>query len=205
MPFFLSMKSSTIPESSGPGRNSATRATRSSNLSGLSRFISFLIPSDSNWNTAVVSIRRIVAYVSLSSRAMVLTSSFAAVLSSSLSLMSFSAQSIMVRVRKPRKSNLTRPMVSTSPMSNWVDVTVVFFSQYRGMNSVNARGEMTIPPACFPAFRTNPSSFFARSISILTSSSSAYRCFSISSSFSARSSVISSSNGINLAILSTKP
>ena len=35
-------------------------------------------------------------------------------------LMSRTAQSMMVSVRKPRKSNLTRPAASTSSLSNWV-------------------------------------------------------------------------------------
>ena len=48
------MKSSTMPDCSGPGRNSATSATMSPKRSGCSRRIRSFMPRDSSWNTAVV-------------------------------------------------------------------------------------------------------------------------------------------------------
>jgi hypothetical protein len=56
-----------------------------------------------------------------------LSSSGSAVMSSGASpsrarraLIAFTAQSMIVSVRRPRKSNLTRPTASTSSLSNWV-------------------------------------------------------------------------------------
>ena len=43
-----------MPDSSGPGRNSATSATMSLKQSGWSRFSKSFMPRLSNWNTAVV-------------------------------------------------------------------------------------------------------------------------------------------------------
>ena len=48
------MKSSTMPEPSGPGRYSASTAMMSSKRSGWSFFSSFFIPSPSTWKIAVV-------------------------------------------------------------------------------------------------------------------------------------------------------
>ncbi|MNT98213.1 hypothetical protein D3C72_2407460 [compost metagenome] len=47
-------KSSTMPDSSGPGRYRASMAMMSSNVFGRSFFSSSFMPRDSNWNTAVV-------------------------------------------------------------------------------------------------------------------------------------------------------
>ena len=48
------MKSSTMPDCSGPGRNKATSATMSPKRSGCRRRIRSFMPRDSSWNTAVV-------------------------------------------------------------------------------------------------------------------------------------------------------
>src|SRR5699024_3095137 len=48
-------ESSTMPDSSGPGRYSATSAMMSSNEAGSRRLMSRFMPADSSWNTAVVS------------------------------------------------------------------------------------------------------------------------------------------------------
>jgi hypothetical protein len=48
------MKSSTMPEPSGPGRYSASTAMMSSKRSGASFLTSFFMPSDSTWKMAVV-------------------------------------------------------------------------------------------------------------------------------------------------------
>ena len=73
-------------------------------------------------------------------------------------LMSRTTQSMMVRVRSPRKSNLTRPAASTSSLSNCVTGVLLPSSQYSGVKSVRTDGAMTTPPACVPAFRARPSS-----------------------------------------------
>ena len=54
VPCLRLMKSSTMPDCSGPGRNSATSATMSSKRSGCRRRIRSFMPRDSSWNTAVV-------------------------------------------------------------------------------------------------------------------------------------------------------
>jgi len=81
------------------------------------------------------------------------------------------AQSMMVSVRRPRKSNLTRPAASTSSLSNCVTTLWPSASQYSGAKSVSTDGAITTPPACVPALRTSPSSERARSITSRTSSS----------------------------------
>ena len=55
--FARSMKLSTMPDWSGPGRNRATSAIMSSKQSGCSRLMRSFMPRDSSWNTAVVSKR----------------------------------------------------------------------------------------------------------------------------------------------------
>ena len=115
------------------------------------------------------------------------------------------AQSMIVSVFRPRKSNLTRPTASTSSLSSCVTTLVPPSSQYSGAKSVNGPGEMTTPPACFPAFRTRPSSDFARSMIAATSSSSRYMLASSAESSSAFSSVMPISNGTCFAIRSTNP
>ncbi|CFW50065.1 Uncharacterised protein [Bordetella pertussis] len=82
------------------------------------------------------------------------------------------AQSRMVRLRRPRKSNFTRPAASTSSLSNW---ETALFSwpgwQYSGQKSVSLPGAMSTPPACIPMLRVRPSSGRARSTRARTSSS----------------------------------
>ena len=81
---------------------------------------------------------------------------------------------MMVSVRRPRKSNLTRPTASTSSLSYWVTTPPPPASQYSGAKSVSGVGAITTPPACLPALRVRFSSFSARSISARASSSCSY-------------------------------
>ncbi|MNZ89336.1 hypothetical protein D3C78_1082550 [compost metagenome] len=114
------MKLSTMPDCSGPGRNSATRAIMSSKQSGCSRLMRSFMPRDSSWNTAVVSKRCKSANDFLSSMGMAAMSTGGLPSLARRGLIMPSAQSMMVRVRSPRKSNFTRPAYSTSFLSNWV-------------------------------------------------------------------------------------
>ncbi len=66
-------------------------------------------------------------------------------------------------------------------------------------------GAMSTPPACMPTLRVSPSSARARRISSRTSSCSSSSAFSCGSASIALSSVMPSSNGINLAMRSTSP
>ncbi|CRZ50739.1 Uncharacterised protein [Vibrio cholerae] len=90
----------------------------SSKQSGCSRLISSFIPRDSSWNTAVVlaSCRLRKERASSSGIASIRTGGLPAFFKRGFTKPK--AQSIMVRVRSPKKSNLTRPAVSTSFLSN---------------------------------------------------------------------------------------
>ena len=111
----------------------------------------------------------------------------------------------MVSVRRPKKSNFTKPAVSTSFLSNWVTGFLPSSSQYKGEKSVIVVGAITTPPACLPAFRVTPSSIRAISIRSFTSSSLSYTSGSCGSALNAFSSVMPGSGGISFEILSTKP
>ena len=119
-PCFLSTNSSCIPDSRGPGLYKASKATISSNLVGFNRRINSLIPVDSSWNTAVVLPEASKSKTLGSSKVREFRSKVFSFFSFKDSLMVFTALSITVRVLKPRKSNLTSPIVSTSSLSNWV-------------------------------------------------------------------------------------
>jgi len=90
-----------MPEPKGPGRNSATSATISSNTEGCSFLIRSFMPRDSSWNTAVVSARFKRSKEGLSSNgiASILIGSLPCF--SNVGLMVFNAQSTMVKVLRP--------------------------------------------------------------------------------------------------------
>jgi len=130
------------------------------------------MPRDSNWNTAMVSPRANSSYVAGSSSGMALMSSAGC---ARFALIAFTAQSMIVSVRSPRKSNFTRPIASTSSLSNWVTGLRPrpwpSCSANSGQNSDSGSGAITTPPACLPALRVRSSSSSARSIRSRTSSS----------------------------------
>ena len=163
------------------------------------------MPRDSNWNNAVVFPVQISRYTSGSSGVNDSRSMGGSPLFWRVSLTRRVAQSITVSVRRPRKSNLTRPIASRSSLSNWVTGWVIPGSQYKGENSAMGAGAMTNPPACFPAFRGIPSRRRPLSISWVTSASLRYRRRSSSSCAKAFSSVMPTSNGTSLARVSQKP
>ena len=80
------------------------------------------MPRDSNWNTATVSPRAnsLVASARRRAATVVDVQRRPGLSAARRALMAFTAQSMMVSVRRPRKSNLTRPIASTSSLSNWV-------------------------------------------------------------------------------------
>ena len=161
-----------MPEPKGPGLNNATKAMMSSKSLGCKRLIKSFIPRDSSWNTAVVLVAFNRSKVASSSRGIVSMLTSSSPLDFLMLLIVFTAQSTIVSVRKPRKSNLTKPTASTSSLSNWLTKLEASSSQYKGVKSVSFDGEITTPPACLPALRTIPSNDFAKSISPATSSSS---------------------------------
>jgi hypothetical protein len=89
----------------------------SSKQLGCRRLINSFIPRDSSWNTAVVSPRHSMPKVDASSRGMVLISMGVSPLRTRDALMMSRAQSMIVSVRRPRKSNFTSPTDSTSSLS----------------------------------------------------------------------------------------
>jgi hypothetical protein len=106
-----------MPDCSGPGRNSATSAVMSSKQSGCSLLISCFMPPDSSWKTAVVSALFNSSKALGSSVGIAAMSIGARPSAARCALTVFSAQSMIVSVRRPRKSNLTRPAASTSSLS----------------------------------------------------------------------------------------
>ena len=89
---------------------------------------------------------------------------------------------MIVRVFNPRKSNLTRPADSTSPISNCEATVPLSESKKRGVKSVRAVGAITTPAACVPTLLDKPSNFKAISKTSFDSSDSSMvslNCFSL--------------------------
>ncbi len=70
----------------------------------------------------------------------------------------------MVRLERPRKSNLSRPSASTPCISYWVISASELVARWSGMSSVSGSRLMTTPAAWVEALRATPSSWWARSI-----------------------------------------
>ena len=176
----------------------------SSKLLGLSRLIRSFIPRDSNWNTAVVSALCRSSNVSASCKGIVAISNSTSSFLLRSALIVVSAQSIMVRVLKPKKSNLTSPAASTSSLSYWVTRLAPVSSQYTGQKSVSWVGAITTPPACFPTLRVMPSNL--KAISIISPASASFATYSrmACSCSIALVSVIPGSNGIIFESLSAR-
>ena len=109
----------------GPGRYRATIAVISSMELGFMLMHTPVMPADSSWNTPWVLPSDSMAKVAASSSGMVLMEK-----SGSILRISFSASSITVRFRRPRKSILRRPSSSMVVMVYWV--TIVSSLQDRG-------------------------------------------------------------------------
>ena len=123
--------------------------------------------------------------------------------SESLCLIYLTVQSSIVKVLNPKKSNFTKPIFSTSSLSNWLTTESADSAQYTGQKSVISPEAISTPPACMPTLRVIPSRPSASSSSIRTSSScaSSFSCGSISRAFF---KVMPNSNGTSFANLSTK-
>ena len=160
------------------------------------------MPRDSSWKTAVVSARLSISKVGASSSGMLsmLSGSWPLTLRT-LSTIS-SAQSIIVSVRRPRKSNLTSPASSISFLSNCTTKPEPSSSQSSGEKSVSLVGAMTTPPACLPVPRVVPSSLSAISQISSASSSLPINSLSAGSCSIALDRVMPTSKGISLESLS---
>ena len=159
-PFFLSIKSSTMPDCKGPGLNKATKAMMSSNLEGCILSIRSLIPGDSNWKIPIVLAEESRLNVFLSLRDIFLIS----IGESALKFINSTVFCMTVSVFKPKKSNFMRPIDSASSLSNWVTVPSSSSTLNNGIKSDRFDGAITTPPACVPAFLTKPSSLSDRSM-----------------------------------------
>ncbi|OIQ64658.1 hypothetical protein GALL_537900 [mine drainage metagenome] len=188
----------------GPGRYRATSAMMSSKQSGLACFSMSFMPRDSSWNTAVVLAALSRLKVGLSSSGKVSNASGSRPSNARWALVLSSAMARMVSVRRPRKSNFTRPTASTSSLSYWLTTLSLPGWQYMGEKSVILPGEISTPPACMPILRVRPSSRNASSSSSLTSSSFSRRSLNCGSFSSASARDMPSSLGISLAMPSTK-
>ena len=73
----------------------------------------------------------------------------------------------MVSVVRPRKSNFTRPIASTSSLSSCEMTLTAPSAEYSGQKSVSRPGAISTPPACMPTLRTRPSSLPPNSSSSL--------------------------------------
>ena len=85
-----------------------------------------------------------------------------------LSAMLFSASSMIVRLRRPRKSIFSRPRVSQTPMSNCVMMAPSASRRWIGMTSISGCLDMITPAACTPHCRLRPSRSWAVSTISLT-------------------------------------
>ena len=104
-----------IPEFKGPGLYNANNAVISSNLDGFKLFIRALIPVDSSWKIAIVFPEESNSNTLGSSKGIL--SKFNGLSIFLDALIDLTARSITVNVLKPRKSNLTSPIFSTSSLS----------------------------------------------------------------------------------------
>ncbi len=144
------------------------------------------MPRDSNWKIAVVAACLKTSYVFGSSSGSVSSDSA----NDGSSCFTYSTvRSRIVSVVSPRKSNFTRPICSTSSLSNWLIADSVPCAQYSGQKSVSLPGAISTPPACMPTLRVRPSSGRASATSSWNSSSASTASANAGSSASARSSV----------------
>ena len=159
----------------GPGRYRATRAATSSKVVGASDRMSDRIGPPSSWKTPMESPRHSMAKVSGSSSG---TASMSGRLPVDASMRS-RARSITERLRRPRKSILSRPRSSTPCISYWVTMGAssgLFPSGLRctGTYSVTGSSVMTTAAAWMPSWRRSPSSPLATSMTFLASGSFSY-------------------------------
>ena len=68
-----------------------------------------------------------------------------------------SASSMIVRLRRPRKSIFSSPSVSQTPMSNCVMIAPSASRRWIGMTSISGLLDMITPAACTPHCRLRPS------------------------------------------------
>ena len=196
-PCFLSTNCLTMPEFNGPGRYRATKAPMSSNVLGFKSLTSAFIPPDSSWKIPSVSPLVKISYTFGSSKGRFLIS-ICSFLVLPTSLMVFS---IMVKFRRPRKSILSKPSFSRSPIGNCA-TSCFSLENCRGTTLWSGSFEITTPAACTPTLQAVPSIFSAKSTSCLVCGLVSYSFLRGIPSFKASASCVPGMPGIILASLS---
>ena len=137
----------------GPGRYKAFMAIRSAKTVGFKALMCFCIPGDSYWNTPTVSPRWKSSYVFSSSKGKFSGSNSIPCLAFTILTVSL----IRVKVFNPKKSIFSKPALSTTELSNWVQYISESFAKATGTNLVMSSGVIITPHACIPVLRTDPS------------------------------------------------
>ena len=132
-------------------------AIKSANLSGFKSRKCFCIPTDSNWNVALVSPFWYNWNVFSSSNGILSKS----ILIPWFCLISSSAVFKIERVFNPKKSILITPASSITDPSIWVTHKSESLAVATGIISVKSLGAIIIPAACIPVLRMEPSNFSA--------------------------------------------
>ncbi len=140
----------------GPGRNSEMSMIRSPNVSGPNLPTSSRWPGDSIWKQPRVWVERISRNVASSSSATPARSSRSTCTSSTRAT-SCTAWAIADCIRMPRMSSLSRPIVSTSSLSNWLIGKPIQLAS-TGVRSSSEPSDSTTPQGCSATWRGRPSS-----------------------------------------------
>ena len=122
---------------------------------------------------------------------------------SPFSRMRRSQSAIVVRLRRPRKSNLTSPIFSMQRMSSWVMTAPERGSRYSGTKSIRGLVPITTPAAWVEACRVSPSRRCAVSNSFAIWPSESTRERSSADCSRASGSVMPRVSGTSLAMRST--
>ena len=155
-PFLRRTNISIMPDSIGPGRYKATKAETSLNWEGCNFLIKSRMPPLSNWKIPSVLQLESRSYVFLSSSGISLISNWG---SWRLRII-FSALSITVKVRRPKKSIFNKPKLEHGSPSNWV-VMESRAPRESGTYSDTASLVISTPAAWIPVWRLRPSNLWA--------------------------------------------
>ncbi len=145
----------------------------SSKQVGASERMSARMGPPSSWNTPTESPRRSISNVFSSSRGTWSMSGLVPVVTA----MRSSAFSMTERLRRPRKSILSRPRLATPCISYWVTIGALVMSpsgpglRWTGRYSVSGSRVMTTAAAWMPSWRRRPSRPRATSTTFLASGS----------------------------------
>ena len=154
------------------------------------------MPDDSNWKTPAASPFASIAYVFLSSIGI-----------AEMSRLSISSHALTItsRLRRPRKSILSRPSDSMSFIENCVTTSWSAPFCCSGTTLISGSAPITTPAAWIESARVRPSSGSARSRISFATGSPSIALRSSPPGFRQSSSSCPGPSGISFAILSTTP